>query len=82
MADTAGMGEQVRVTIAARVSSEKQMTEGYGHAAQVAQLRELVKAAGWVVARRPDGSPAIYDAISEPRALASWPGGWMRRSRQ
>jgi len=76
MADTAGMGEQVRVTIAARVSSEKQMTEGYGHAAQVAQLRELVKAAGWVVARRPDGSPAIYDAISEPRALAEL-AGWV-----
>jgi DNA invertase Pin-like site-specific DNA recombinase len=50
-----------RVVIAIRVSTEAQVTEGYGHAAQLERLPHLVREAGWTIARRPDGSEAIYD---------------------
>jgi DNA invertase Pin-like site-specific DNA recombinase len=49
------------VVIAIRVSSEKQVSEGYGYAAQVEQLPKLVEARGWTLAKRPDGTDAIYD---------------------
>ncbi|PTL58663.1 recombinase family protein [Paraconexibacter algicola] len=55
------MDRKLRVVIAIRVSSEAQVKEGYGHAAQRESLPKLVEAAGMVVAKRPDGTEAIYD---------------------
>lgn len=49
------------VIISVRVSSDKQIEEGYGHEAQLAMLPRLVEEQGWVLAKRPDGSDAIYD---------------------
>lgn len=50
-----------RVIISVRVSSEAQQEQGFGHANQLRRLPELVKEQGWEIARRPDGSPGIYD---------------------
>lgn len=61
MADEERMKRKPRVVIAIRVSSEAQVKEGYGHAAQAESLPKLVEAAGMVLAKRPDGKPAIYD---------------------
>lgn len=53
--------EPVRVIVAVRVSSEDQKTKGWGHVDQLQRLPELVAQQGWVLAARPDGTPAIYD---------------------
>lgn len=52
---------KIRVVIAIRVSSKDQVEDGYGHDAQVRRLPEIVEEMGWILSRRPDGSPAIYD---------------------
>jgi DNA invertase Pin-like site-specific DNA recombinase len=49
------------VIISIRVSSEAQQEQGFGHANQVRRLPELVKEQGWEIAKRPDGSPGVYD---------------------
>lgn len=60
MVDNSGMA-RARVIIAVRVSSEDQKERGYGHANQLRRLPELVAEQGWELARRPDGSPGLYD---------------------
>jgi DNA invertase Pin-like site-specific DNA recombinase len=55
------MDSRPSVIIAIRVSSREQMEEGYGYDAQVRRLPQLVEEQGWALARRPDGSPGIYD---------------------
>jgi DNA invertase Pin-like site-specific DNA recombinase/predicted nucleic acid-binding Zn-ribbon protein len=50
-----------RVIISVRVSSEAQQEQGFGHANQLRRLPELVQEQGWEIAKRPDGSPGIYD---------------------
>jgi site-specific DNA recombinase len=50
-----------RVIISVRVSSEAQQAQGFGHANQLRRLPELVAEQGWEVAKRPDGTPGIYD---------------------
>ena len=50
-----------RVIISVRVSSEAQQEQGFGHANQLRRLPELVEEQGWEIAKRPDGSPGIYD---------------------
>jgi DNA invertase Pin-like site-specific DNA recombinase len=50
-----------RVIISVRVSSEAQQEQGFGHANQLRRLPELVRDQDWEIARRPDGSPGIYD---------------------
>jgi DNA invertase Pin-like site-specific DNA recombinase len=63
--------QPIRAIIAVRVSSERQMTEGFGHVAQLEALPRLVRDRGWQIARRPDGSEAIYDegfASTTPQA--------------
>jgi DNA invertase Pin-like site-specific DNA recombinase len=52
---------QPRVIISVRVSSEAQQEQGFGHANQLRRLPELVEEQGWEIAKRPDGTPAIYD---------------------
>jgi len=73
MGDTDRMGEKPRVIIAIRVSSREQRDEGFGYAAQVRRLPEIVDEQGWAIAHRPDGSPAIYDegfASTTPEDMA------------
>jgi site-specific DNA recombinase len=50
-----------RAIISVRVSSEAQQEQGFGHANQLRCLPALVSEQGWEIARRPDGSPGIYD---------------------
>src|SRR5271154_2680670 len=50
-----------RVIISVRVSSKEQQEQGFGHANQVRRLPELAKEQGWEIAKRPDGTPGIYD---------------------
>ncbi len=50
-----------RVIISVRVSSKEQQEQGFGHANQVRRLPALVKEQGWEIAKRPDGTPGIYD---------------------
>jgi DNA invertase Pin-like site-specific DNA recombinase len=55
------MTARPRVIISVRVSSEAQQEQGFGHANQLRRLPELVQEQGWEIAKRPDGSPGIYD---------------------
>jgi len=50
-----------RAIISVRVSSEAQQEQGFGHANQMRRLPELVLEQGWEIAKRPDGSPGVYD---------------------
>jgi len=50
-----------RVIISVRVSTKEQQEKGFGHANQVRRLPELVDEQGWEIAKRPDGTPGIYD---------------------
>jgi DNA invertase Pin-like site-specific DNA recombinase len=50
-----------RAIISVRVSSEAQQEQGFGHANQLRRLPELVAEQGWEIAKRPDGTPGIYD---------------------
>jgi DNA invertase Pin-like site-specific DNA recombinase len=50
-----------RAIISVRVSSKEQQEQGFGHANQLRRLPELVEEQGWEIAKRPDGTPGIYD---------------------
>jgi site-specific DNA recombinase len=56
----AGMSKP-RVIISVRVSSKHQQEQGFGHANQLRMLPLLAAEQGWEIAKRPDGSPGIYD---------------------
>jgi site-specific DNA recombinase len=47
--------------ISVRVSSKEQQEQGFGWDNQIRWLPELVVAQDWEIAKRPDGSPGIYD---------------------
>jgi site-specific DNA recombinase len=47
--------------ISVRVSSKEQQEQGFGWDNQIRCLPELVEAQGWEIAKRPDGTPGIYD---------------------
>ena len=47
--------------ISVRVSTKEQQEHGFGWDNQVRRLPELVTEQGWEIARRPDGTPGIYD---------------------
>ena len=47
--------------ISVRVSSKEQQEQGFGWDNQIRCLPELVVAQDWEIAKRPDGSPGIYD---------------------
>ena len=47
--------------ISVRVSSKEQQEQGFGWDNQIRSLPELVVAQDWEIAKRPDGSPGIYD---------------------
>jgi site-specific DNA recombinase len=53
--------DKPRVIVSVRVSSKHQQEQGFGHANQLRMLPALVAEQGWEIARRPDGSPGIYD---------------------
>ena len=50
-----------RVIISVRVSTKEQQEKGFGWDNQMRRLPELVAEQGWEIAKRPDGSPGIYD---------------------
>jgi DNA invertase Pin-like site-specific DNA recombinase len=50
-----------RVIIAVRVSTKEQQEQGFGWDNQMRRLPELVVEQGWEIAKRPDGSPGVYD---------------------
>lgn len=50
-----------RAIISVRVSSKEQQEKGFGWDNQIRWLPELVVAQGWEIAKRPDGTPGIYD---------------------
>lgn len=50
-----------RAIISVRVSSKEQQEQGFGWDNQIRWLPELVVGQDWEIAKRPDGSPGIYD---------------------
>jgi DNA invertase Pin-like site-specific DNA recombinase len=50
-----------RVIISVRVSTKEQQEQGFGWDNQMRRLPELVAEQGWEIAKRPDGTPGIYD---------------------
>jgi site-specific DNA recombinase len=50
-----------RVIISVRVSTKEQQEQGFGWDNQMRRLPELVAEQGWEIAKRPNGTPGIYD---------------------
>jgi DNA invertase Pin-like site-specific DNA recombinase/archaellum component FlaC len=50
-----------RAIISVRVSTKEQQEKGFGWDNQIRKLPELVLVQDWEIAKRPDGTPGIYD---------------------